>query len=88
MSSDSRVPTRTARTDLSGLRLEPADGFVLSRVDGILAVDGIAAQTGLGSDMVVQSLTRLARAGLVSLDGVEAASATEAVPDALKATSP
>ena len=34
MSHDPRVPTRTSRSDLTGLRLAPADGFVLSRVDG------------------------------------------------------
>ena len=36
MSHDPRVPTRTSRSDLTGLRLAPADGFVLSRVDGQL----------------------------------------------------
>lgn len=85
MSHDPRVPTRTSRSDLTGLRLAPADGFVLSRVDGQLSVSAIAAQTGLTDDAVGASLERLVAVGLVVLAAATARAGAK--PDARGAPS-
>lgn len=81
MSQDPRVPTRTSRTNLSGLRLAPVDGFVLSRVDGQLTVSAIAAQTGLPDDAVRESLERLVGVDLVRLGGTSAARSADSAPE-------
>jgi curved DNA-binding protein CbpA len=51
--------------DLRGISLTPTEGFVLSRVDGRTSEDDIVSMTGIGADLVRQSLARLESAGLI-----------------------
>ncbi len=50
-----------------GAELDPQDSFVLSRVDGTLALDELGVLTGLNADQLQFSLRRLANQGLVDL---------------------
>ncbi len=50
-----------------GAELDPQDSFVLSRVDGTLALDELGVLTGLTGDQLQASLLRLANQGLVDL---------------------
>lgn len=51
---------------LQHLPLDPTDGFVLSRVDGLRTVDAIADGSGLPVDVVLASLGKLAGLGLLA----------------------
>jgi hypothetical protein len=57
--------------DLSGLKLTPEEGFVLSRIDGHLSVKDLVALTGLEIGRVEQIVTTLASQGVVALDAAE-----------------
>jgi curved DNA-binding protein CbpA len=50
---------------LQGLRLDPTDGFILSRIDGIRTRDAIASETGLSSFAVERSIEKLIKLGVV-----------------------
>ena len=65
-----RTPKPVAdRRDVRGAPLSPTDGFVLSRVDGIVTEKDILAATGLPDDEVVASLAKLEALGLITFDG-------------------
>lgn len=70
--SDARVRTPKPvpdRRDVRSAPLSPADGFVLSRVDGIATEKDILATTGLPDDQVQASLAKLEALGLITFDG-------------------
>jgi hypothetical protein len=48
-------------------KIEPADAFLLSRIDGQLKVEDLADLTGMSERDVIASLRRLAKAGLVTI---------------------
>ncbi len=56
------------RRDARSYPLSPTDGFVLSRVDGILNEADLAAVTGLPAESVVAALAKLAELGLITLE--------------------
>ena len=65
-----RTPKPVAeRRDVRSAPLAPADGFVLSRVDGIATERDIVATTGLAEDQVQASLAKLEALGLVTFEG-------------------
>ena len=65
-----RTPKPVAdRRDVRGAPLSPTDGFVLSRVDGIVTEKDILAATGLPDDQVYASLAKLEALGLITFDG-------------------
>jgi curved DNA-binding protein CbpA len=71
-----RTPKPVAdRRDLRSAPLSPTDGFVLSRVDGVLSETAIAALTGLPDEQVQGSLAKLESLGLITFDGAARSSA-------------
>jgi curved DNA-binding protein CbpA len=65
-----RTPKPVAdNRDVRGAPLSPTDGFVLSRVDGIVTEKDILAATGLPDDQVYGSLAKLEALGLITFDG-------------------
>jgi curved DNA-binding protein CbpA len=62
------------RGDLRQALLSPTDGFVLSRVDGVSDELQIALATGLPREQVRASFAKLESLGIVTFDGVRAAS--------------
>ncbi len=64
----SRVPRPAARVDLAKVKLSAEEGFVWSRVDGILTVEEICTVTGLSPGRTVAILERLAELGLIELE--------------------
>jgi curved DNA-binding protein CbpA len=61
-----------------GLPLDAREGFLLSRIDGVLSEDGLCELTGLGRPFVTNSLDKLWALGLI--DFVTAEAATEKTP--------
>jgi hypothetical protein len=59
---------RANAANVTDLDLEPADAFLLSRVDGELSVADLADLTGMLPKDVFASLARLVRAGLVEVE--------------------
>ena len=65
-----RTPKPVAdRRDVRSAPLSPADGFVLSRVDGIASEKDIVATTGLPDEQVQASLAKLESLALITFDG-------------------
>jgi hypothetical protein len=60
-----RVVPRILKTDLGKTKLGPRDAFLLSRIDGVLAVEDLADLTGMRETEVMESLEQLAMLGLV-----------------------
>jgi hypothetical protein len=60
------VLTPNARTR-KDQQIEPADAFLLSRIDGQLQAQELADLTGLSERDVIASLKRLVKAGLVTI---------------------
>lgn len=58
-------PIATPRSVASHVRLSPAEGFVLSRVDGKTSYREICAMTGLGLDATLDILRKLRRERLI-----------------------
>jgi curved DNA-binding protein CbpA len=50
---------------LQGLRLDPTDGFILSRIDGTRSRDAVASETGLSPFAVERSIEKLVKLGVV-----------------------
>jgi tetratricopeptide (TPR) repeat protein len=70
----SEAPKRTPRPvkggrDAKSFPLSPTDGFVLSRVDGVLDEEHLAESTGLPEAQVQSSLAKLEAMGLISFGG-------------------
>ncbi len=62
-----RTPRPVAdRRSAAGLSLSSTDGFVLSRIDGTLSEQDLAATTGLSEDLVRTSLAKLEAFGLIT----------------------
>lgn len=56
---------------LTGLKLTPEEGFVLSRIDGRLSTKDLVALTGLEEQRVEQIVAKLASSGAVVLEAAE-----------------
>ena len=86
-----RTPKPVPGRDVRSAPLAPADGFVLSRVDGIATEKDILATTGLAEDQVQASLAKLEALGLISFEGARsptpASSGTLAAAEAHVASS-
>lgn len=82
--SDARARTPRPvpdRRDLRGLALSPTDGFVLSRIDGMLTEHDLVAATGLPSEMVAASLKTLEGLGVITYaNGQPSPTVSVAVP--------
>jgi hypothetical protein len=68
-------PRRLEGVDVTRLPLSPLDGFVLSRLDGVVEAGQLAGMTGLAGERVEEILSRLVRLGAV--EGPPAASVAE-----------
>jgi len=80
--SPARVPTMPRPLLPEALRtlpLTPTDGFILSRVDGVSSERDIAMATGLAESDVHDSVTKLAKLGVVTVPP-EAEEKAEAAP--------
>ncbi len=60
-----RIVPHIAKTDVGKTKLGPRDAFLLSRIDGVLAVDDLADLTGMRASEILESLEQLAMLGLV-----------------------
>lgn len=67
----SSVPSLTGRSDASTDGLTPQDWFVLSRVDGRASVHTIGQLVGMNDAAAADVIERLARAGHVSVPGLD-----------------
>ncbi len=67
------VRPKTNAMDLSGLKLSPEEGFVLSRVDGATSVGELVTLTGIEESRVVEIVGRLASEGAIDVGGTIAA---------------
>lgn len=68
---DARVRTpkpAVGRRDVRSAPLSPADGFVLSRVDGVSTEKDIVANSGLPDEQVLASLAKLESLALITFD--------------------
>jgi hypothetical protein len=60
-----RVVPRILRTDIGGAKLAPGDAYLLSRIDGVLALEDLADLTGRPAAEILEKLGQLAKLGLV-----------------------
>jgi curved DNA-binding protein CbpA len=81
-----RTPRPVAdRRTAAGLSLSSTDGFVLSRIDGTLSEQELAATTGLSEELVGASLAKLEAFGLITFgQGPPAPTASGTVPSVPK----
>ena len=63
------VPRKVESAQLSDVNLNAEEGFVWSRVDGVVGVDEICMMTGLGKDEITGIFEDLEVLGLVSWRG-------------------
>ncbi|MDI7266777.1 MAG: J domain-containing protein [Myxococcota bacterium] len=64
-----RPPRRTGRGDPAALPIDPADAFLLSRIDGATSVDELALISGKSAPEVRGSLYKLASLDLIEFAG-------------------
>lgn len=65
-----RVLRLVANVDVRAFKLDPTDGYLLSRIDGRLGTRGLALETGLPEDVVERSLEKLETLGIAEpVDG-------------------
>jgi tetratricopeptide (TPR) repeat protein len=84
-----RTPKPVAdRRDVRSAPLSPADGFVLSRVDGLATEWDIVATTGLPDDQVHASLAKLESLALIVFDAPVRTSGALGTADANAGTRP
>lgn len=60
-----RVPRLVAHVDVRKFKLDPMDGFLLTRIDGRLGPKELARETGLPDFSVVRALEKLEKLGIV-----------------------
>lgn len=60
-----RVPRLVAHVDVRQFKLDPMDGFLLTRIDGRLGPKELARETGLADFSVVRALEKLEKLGIV-----------------------
>jgi hypothetical protein len=63
------APRLAPGVDVLALPLTPADGYVLSRVDGVMAAHVIVGTSGLGDQLTTASLRRLTELGAILWPG-------------------
>ena len=61
------IPQRLGAGDLSTLKVDASDAFVLTRMDGRTSTADLCNVTGLGERKTLEALQRLIEGGLVSL---------------------
>ena len=67
LSKDStRVPRLTEGIDIRNLSIDPFEGFILSRIDGVMTAQDVADSTGADVNQVVELVDRLAELGASS----------------------
>lgn len=65
-----RVLRLVANVDVRAFKLDPTDGYLLSRIDGRLGTRGLSLETGLPEDVVERSLEKLETLGIAEpVDG-------------------
>lgn len=62
-----KVPRLLAGVDIRKFKLDPMDGFLLTRIDGKLGPKELARETGLPDFSVVRALEKLERLGIVAI---------------------
>lgn len=62
-----RVPRVVANVDVRKFKLDPMDGFLLTRIDGKLGPKDLARETGLPDFSVARALEKLEKLGVVEL---------------------
>lgn len=60
-----KVPRLVVGVDIRKFKLDPMDGFVLTRVNGRLGIKELATETGLGDFSVERSIEKLEKLGVV-----------------------
>ncbi len=64
--NESRIPKLVQEVDLTALPIDPLDGFVLSRVDGMSTLEDLSDATGVSLERVTSILEKLAGLGAVT----------------------
>lgn len=64
-SQNPRIPRLVEGADYTQLRIEPMEGFVLSRIDGVMSCEDIADLTGVDLARVQAVMDRMFEAGVV-----------------------
>src|SRR5262245_25571903 len=62
-----KVPRLVAHVDVRKFKLDPMDGFLLTRIDGRLGPKDLARETGLPDFSVDRALEKLEKLGIVEL---------------------
>ncbi|MBS2015155.1 MAG: DnaJ domain-containing protein [Deltaproteobacteria bacterium] len=62
-----RVPRLVAHVDVRKFKLDPMDGFLLTRVDGRLGPKDLARETGLADFSVTRALEKLEKLGVIEM---------------------
>jgi curved DNA-binding protein CbpA len=60
-----RVPRLVAHVDVRKFKLDPMDGFLLTRIDGRLGMKALARETGLPEFSVERALEKLEKLGVI-----------------------
>ncbi len=60
-----RVPRLVANVDIRKFKLDPMDGFLLTRIDGRLGMKDLARETGLPEFSVERALEKLEKLGVI-----------------------
>ncbi|MBW2462464.1 MAG: DnaJ domain-containing protein [Deltaproteobacteria bacterium] len=68
---ESRVPRLKEGANFTSLPLEPADGYILSQIDGRMALSEIGLITGLGAERVLELVTKLEVHGVLEWIGAD-----------------
>ena len=68
---ESRVPRLKEGANFTSLPLEPADGYILSQIDGRMALSEIGLVTGLGEERVRELVTKLEGHGVIEWIGAD-----------------
>jgi hypothetical protein len=71
---------RPAEIDFKSVKLTPEEGYVLSRLDGPVEADQIAAITGLPGERVDEIVDRMVKAGILIPEGNQSPSMIPSVP--------
>ncbi len=62
------IPRPSREVDISQVKLTAEEGFVWSRVDGLLSLDELCVVTGLGKERTRQIIEHLQGLGLITID--------------------
>src|SRR5688572_8235374 len=60
-----KIPRLVANVDVRKFKLDPMDGFLLTRIDGRLGMKDLARETGLPEFSVERALEKLEKLGVI-----------------------